>query len=208
MKSEEVVVGEVQARLGIPGGTGRHQAIIVIGEEPTAANELNVSGDMLSGLGHVTLAFPLLEQIFEVAQFKRTIAAAIELLNDRPDVRHGSIAVWSFGAKCGAIAATIPGIAAAVILHLDGDADPMDEPSFDPHDVKCPVLLVFATARSDAANLIERIQKNLEGAGKVVEIQRYDAPAAQTSVTMQSFPAFVIADRWDHVQAFLRRHPS
>ncbi len=219
MKTKELLLGDVEvhlatpeAHLGTPSDAGKHQAVIFIGEEPTAAPELIHAADMLSSLGHVTLAFPLIEQRFDRAQLKRRIAAAITLLNDRPDVRHGNIAVWSFGADCGAIASTVPGLAAAIILHLDADRGPTDDwhtvAPFDLHDVQCPVLLIFATSRPDADDVIAGIRNDLEAAGKTVEVQRYDAPASQTSVTMESFPARVIADRWDHVQAFLRRHPS
>ncbi len=212
MKTKEVLLEDVRVHLGTPAGAGKHQAVIVIGQEPTAATELIQTADQLSGGGHVTLAFPLLEQQFDVAQLKHRIAAAISLLNDRTDVRHGNIAVWSFGASCGAIATTVPGIAAAIVLHLDADSGPTGDwhtvAPFDLHDVQCPVLLIFATSRLDADDVIAGIRNDLAGAGKMVEIQRYDAPASQNSVTMESFPAGVIADRWDHVQAFLRRHPS
>jgi dienelactone hydrolase len=212
METKEIVLGDARPHLGIPADSGKHQAVIVIGEGPTAATELIWAADLLSSQGYVTLAFPLLEQSFDAEQLKHRIAAAITFLNDRPDVCHGNIGVWSFGAACGAIASTVPGIAAAIILHLDADTGPAGDwqpaEPFDPHDVQCPVLLIFATSRPDADDVIERIRNDLEGAGKMVEIQRYNAPASQTSVTMESFPARVIADRWDHVQAFLCRHPS
>ncbi len=210
MKTEEVLLGDVQVHLAISSAAGKHQAVIVIGEEPTAASELTHVADLLSSLGHITLAFPLVPQQFDAANLKHSIAAAVTFLNDRPDVRHGSIAVWSLGAGCGAIASTVPGIAAAIILHLDagtgrtGDWHPAAP--FDPHDVQCPVLLIFATSRLDVDGVIQRIRDDLEKAGKTVETQRYDAPESQTNVTMESFPARVISDRWDHVQAFLRRH--
>lgn len=212
MKSEKVLLGNVRVHLAIPSNAGKHQAVIVIGQEPTAATELIQVADQLSGGEHVALAFPLLEQHFDAAQLKDRIAAAITLLNDRSDVRHGNIAVWSFGAGCGAIATTVPGIAAAIVFHLDADSGPTGDwhtvAPFNLHDVQCPVLLIFATSRLDADDVIAGIRNDLEGAGKMVEIQRYDAPASQNSVTMESFPAGVIVDRWDHVQAFLRRHPS
>jgi hypothetical protein len=212
MNTKEVLLGDVRVHLAIPSDAEKHQAVIVIGEEPTAATELIHVADLLSGLARVTLAFPLLAQQFDGAQLKHSIAEAIIFLNDRPDVRHGSIAVWSLGAGCGAIASTVPGIAAAIILHLDAGTGPTGDwhpaAPFDPHDVQCPVLLIFATSRLDADDVIQGIRSDLEGAGKMVEIQHYDAPASQTSVTMESFPARVIADRWDHVQAFLRRHLS
>ena len=154
----------------------------------------------------------MLEQPFDAAQLKHRLAAAITFLNDRSDLRHGNIAVWSFGAGCGAIAATVPGIAAAIILYLDADAGPTGDwqpaAPFDPHDVQCPVLLIFATSRLDANDVMQRIHNDLQEAGKIVEMQRYDAPTSQISVTLESFPARVIADRWEHVQEFLHRHLS
>lgn len=212
MKAEEIDLEEERIHLSIPSGSGKHQAIIVIGEAPTAAADLIQVADQLSSLGHVALAFPMIEIQFDGVQFRHKIAAAITFLNDRSDVRHGSVALWSFGARCGAIASTVPGLSAAVILHLDADSGPTGDwrmpAPFDPHDIQCPVLLIFATSRTDADDVIQRIRDDLESAGKEVQVQRYDAPATQTDVALQSFPARVIADRWDHVQAFLRRHPS
>ncbi len=206
----EVLLGDVRVHLGIPSSAGEYQAIIAIGAAPTAATELMHAADLLPSLELVTLGFPLLEQQGDTAQLKHKIAKAITFLNDRPDVRHGNIAVWSFGASCGAIASTVSGIAAAIILHLDADTGPTGDwhqaVPFDPHDVQCPVLLIFATSRPDADDVIERVRADFEGAGKIVETQRYNAPTSQTSVTMEAFPASVISDRWDHVQAFLRRH--
>jgi len=212
MKSEEVDLGGTGVHLAVPSGAGRHQAIIVIGAPPSAATQLTQVADQLSSVGHIALAFPMLEDEFDGAELRHKIAAAITLLNDRPDVRHGNIALWSFGARCGAIASTVPGVSAAIILHLDADTGPTGDwlpaAPFDPHDVQCPVLLIFATSRADADDVIQRIRNNLESAGKVVEVERYDAPASQADVSLQSFPARVVADRWDHVQAFLSRHPS
>lgn len=212
MQSHVVSLADVDAHLAIPVGQGKHQAIIIIGESPTASTELTHTAELLSSQGHVALAFPLFDQRFDAARLKLGIATAITFLNDRTDVRHGNIAVWSFGAACGAIACTVPGIAAAIILHLDADAgsngDWRPPAPFDPHDVQCPVLLIFATSRRDAGDAIARIRDDLEAAGKVVEVQRYDAPVSQVKVAMESFPAVVAADRWDHVQAFLRRHMS
>ncbi len=212
MKTEEIQLEDVRLHLKLPDDSRKHQAVIVIGEYPTAAPELIHVAELLSSQEHVAVAFPLLEQRFDAAQIKRNIAAAVTLLNDRPDVQHGNIAVWSFGAGCGAIASTVPGIAAAVILHLDAGTGPTGDwhpaAPFDPHDVQCPVLLIFATSRVDADDVMQRIRNDLEDAGKIVEMQRYDAPASQASVTMESFPARVVADRWDHVRAFFHRHLS
>ena len=174
---------------------------------------------VLSGL--VTGSVYALLAIAIVAVFKTTdvcedVAAARDWLNGQKYVQHGKIATWGFGygGTASFLASTLPGLAASIVFYGQSIARAVPgagKPVLDEIDeVRTPLLLVFGGHDEQIGpDEIARIRERLSAKGAEFEIQEY--PEVGHSFFREDLGTIAtrqIADAWDRVRSFLRRHLS
>ena len=126
-------------------------------------------------------------------------------LNVQPNVRPNRIAVWAFGGDVGPRAAAVPGLAAAVVVLSDADANSGGDwwSDVDPATIRCPLLLVLYTRLAKDAEQIRSLRDMFADAHVRYEIQTY--PGSDAPGHARVFDAATVADAWDLVCAFLHR---
>jgi len=183
--------------------------------------ELRRITDLVGSAGYVGCAIDYLRGNdvaggFHADSLSGDIAAARDWLDTRPYVAHGKIALWGFGVGGAAafVGAMLPGIAAAIAFYgqsiTKGLPDGSDAPIKDAEHVRAPLLLVYGGADTQIEQAeIDRIRTRLNAAGKTADVQIY--PTVGHSFFRQDLGTIAtreIADAWDRVRAFLRRHLS
>jgi len=181
--------------------------------------ELRRITDLVGSAGYVGCAIDYLRggdvaNGFHAGSLEDDLAATRDWLNERSYVAHGKIATWGFGVG-GAVAfvgAMLPGIEASIAFYAQsitkGLPDGGDAPIKDADRIRAPLLLVYGGADTQIEqNEIERIRTRMNAAGKSADVQIY--PTVGHSFFRQDLGTIAtreIADAWDRVRAFLRKH--
>jgi carboxymethylenebutenolidase len=237
----------MQAYLARPGDTSAPRPAVIVLQEVFGVNaEVKRITDLVASAGYVGLAInyyhrthPDLDEPYtpeglgagveaakkvSKASLKADVAAATAWLNGQDFVQQGHIATWGFcfGGTVSFLAATLPGLGAAICFYGGSIAAPYfnGEPEglADVLDIRCPLLLAYG-AKDDyiTAEAIERTRAALTAANKEFEIVVYpdeghaffrNSGAQLDAAKSQSNGAVphAVVDAWDRVRAFLRKH--
>ena len=164
------------------------------------------------------------------ATLRADVAAAIDWLNEQPFVEFNHIASWGFcfGGAVAFVTATLRGLSGAISFYGGSIATPFPDgepPALvDAADIRCPLLLVYG-GKDDhiGPGDVERTRAALTAAHKSFEVQVYPDQghaffrasgslllgvdgATSSGVPETHGTARAVADAWDRVKAFLRKH--
>jgi carboxymethylenebutenolidase len=226
--SESIAIGEGAMPVYISLPTKQPAPAVIVLQEVFGINdEVKEITDLIAGSGYVGLAInvyhrsaPDLSEPFTregLARASATIApvtqgsirtdvrAAVDWLNTRPAVRFGHVATWGFGATLGIVAATIPGVDAAIVFE-EGSTVFDDDCFADIERIRAPLLLIFTAEDGETKpTCVSHLENALQAANKSILLQRYPPAEKTRGFGVSAFPAAIIADAWDLVQAFLQR---
>ncbi len=194
-------------------------AVIVLEGVYGFDDEIKRITDQVASSGYVGLAIDYLrggdaKTVFNTENVCADVAAARDWLNTQPFVLHGKIATWGFGfgGTAAFLAATLPGLAAAIAFYGQSIARPIPgadgKPALDEIDeVRVPLLLVFGGHDEQIGpDEIATIRERLTAKQAHFEIEVY--PEVGHSFFREDLGTIAtrqIADAWGRVQAFLRR---
>jgi carboxymethylenebutenolidase len=197
-------------------------AVIVLEGVYGFDDEIKRITDQVASSGYVGLAIDYLrggdaKTVFKTKNVCEDVAAARDWLNAQPFVQHGKIATWGFGfgGTAAFLAATLPGLAAAIAFYGQSIARPIPgtdgKPALDEIDeVRVPLLLVFGGHDEQIGpNEIATIRERLTAKHAHFEIEVY--PEVGHSFFREDLGTIAtrqIADAWGRVQSFLRRSLS
>jgi carboxymethylenebutenolidase len=210
--------GKMPAYLARPDA-GEHPAVIVLEGVYGFDAEMRRMTDLVASAGFVGCAIDYLRGLpasegFSAPGVARDISATRDWLNDQPFVARGKVALWGFGIGGSAafMAASLPGLAAAIAFYgqsiAKGLPDGSDAPIRTAEEIRTPLLLVFGGRDEQITeDDIGRIRQRLQAAGKVAEIQIYaNVGHSFFRESSDTIATREIADAWDRVQSFLKKH--
>jgi carboxymethylenebutenolidase len=194
-------------------------AVIVLEGVYGFDDEIKRITDQVASSGYVGLAIDYLrggdaKTVFNTKNVCADVAAARDWLNTQAFVQHGKIATWGFGfgGTAAFLAATLPGLAAAIAFYGQSIARPLPgtdgKPALDEIDeVRVPLLLVFGGHDEQIGpDEIATIRERLTAKHAHFEIEVY--PEVGHSFFREDLGTIAtrqIADAWGRVQSFLRR---
>ena len=210
--------GPMAAYIARPDPGKARPAVIVLEGIYGFDDEIRRMTDQLGAAGYVGIAVDYLRGKgvpagFASATIAADIAAARDWLNAKDYVEHGEVGAWGFGigGSVAFLAATLPGISAAIVFYgqsiAKGLPDGGDAPIKHADDLKAPLLLVFGGADEQVtADDIRRIRSRLDAAGKRYDIEVYaEVGHSFFRQDRDTVATREIADAWGRVVAFLER---
>ena len=220
LRGEEIVLAGTKAYLSIPkDATAPLPAVIVIHEWWGLNDHIRHWADRLAEDGYVTLAvdlyggqvatdpdtaMTLMKAVDENTALAILSAAKAYLGGDPRFVADKQAVIgWCFGGSYSLRQAIAdPDLDAAVIYygHPITDAAALAK-------IHAPLLGIFAN-QDDAIppEVVDEFAKAVDGAGKSLELHRYDAVHAFANPSNAKYDGKSAADAWDHVRAFLAKN--
>lgn len=220
LRGQTIELGGGQAYLSLPEGvSGPVPAVLVIHEWWGLNDHIRHWADRLAEDGYAALAVDLyaggvatdpegamaLMKAVDPAKAEAMLSAAHELLASDPrfEADKQGVIGWCFGGGWSLrYAIATPGLDAAVIYYGNPVTDPAQLANID-----AALLGVFANQdQAIPPPVVDEFAKALEGAGKSIELHRYDAVHAFANPSNAIYDQAAAADAWEHTRRFLAEH--
>ncbi|KIG17859.1 Dienelactone hydrolase family protein [Enhygromyxa salina] len=220
LHGQTIELGGGHAYLALPeGATGPVPAVVVIHEWWGLNDHIRHWADRLAEDGYAALAVDLyaggvatdpqgamsLMKTVDPAQAQAMLSAAHEFLATDPRIQapHQAVIGWCFGGGWSLRdAIATPGLDAAVIYYGNPVTDPAELAK-----IEAPLLGVFANDdQAIPPAVVDELATALEGAGKSIELHRYDAQHAFANPSNARYQQAEAADAWAHTRRFLAKH--